>query len=110
MTHQFGEHCRVPLLERRAAIVPAVRRHIDRRETEAIESTLAGCSSTDMVVLDCGLPTETRNIAQRQRPRRNPSDALERWDDNGNGQITCAEARHHVTREVYGLTPMLLES
>ena len=27
--------------------------------------------------------------------RANASDALERWDDNRNGQITCAEARRH---------------
>ena len=24
-----------------------------------------------------------------------PSSALEQWDDNGNGRITCAEARAH---------------
>ena len=24
-----------------------------------------------------------------------PVDALERWDDNGDGRITCAEARRH---------------
>ncbi|WP_428102968.1 GmrSD restriction endonuclease domain-containing protein [Candidatus Rariloculus sp.] len=65
---------------------------IDRREAIAIENTLAGCASTEMVVLECGLPAETRNTAQPPR-RGNPIDALERWDDNRNGQITCAEAR-----------------
>ena len=69
---------------------------IDRRETVAIERTLAGCASTEMVVLACGIPAETRNTAERPPPpRQNGSDALERWDDNGNGQITCAEARRH---------------
>ena len=67
---------------------------IDRREAVAIESTLAGCSSTEMVVLECGLSAEPRNTRQRL-PRQNESDALERWDNNRNGQITCAEARRH---------------
>ena len=48
-----------------------------------------------MVVLACGLPAESRNIAERLVPRENASDALEWWDTNGNGQITCAEARRH---------------
>ena len=68
---------------------------IDRREAIAIENTLAGCSSTEMVVLECGLAAETRNTAQQEPPRRHAIDALERWDDNRNGQITCAEARRH---------------
>ena len=68
---------------------------IDRREADAIESTLAGCASTEMVVLDCGLPAETRNTPERLPPRQNASDALQRWDDNRNGQITCAAARRH---------------
>ena len=67
---------------------------IDRREAVAIERTLVGYASTEMIVLECGLPAETRNTAQAQ-PRRNAIDALERWDDNRNGQITCAEARRH---------------
>ena len=68
---------------------------IDRREAVAIERRLAGCASTEMVVLACGLPAETRNPAERLPPRANASDVLERWDDNSNGQITCAEARRH---------------
>ena len=69
---------------------------IDRREAVEIESTFAGCASTEMVVLDCSFPTETRNTAERlPPPRANASEALERWDDNQNGQITCAEARRH---------------
>ena len=68
---------------------------IDRREAVAIERTLATCASTEMVVLDCGLPAETRNTPDRVLPRRNASDALERWEDVRNGQITCAEARRH---------------
>ena len=68
---------------------------IDRREADAIERTLAACASTEMVVLDCGLPGEPRNTPDRLPRRHDERDALERWDDNRNGQITCAEARRH---------------
>ena len=68
---------------------------IDRREAVAVESTLSGCASTEMVVAECGLPAEIRNSAQPPAAGRNPIDALERWDDNRNGQIKCAEARRH---------------
>ena len=68
---------------------------IDRREAIVIERTLATCASTEMVVLECGLPAEPRNTPQRVLPHQNDSDALERWDTNGNGQITCAEARRN---------------
>ena len=68
---------------------------IDRREAVAIESRLASCASTEMVVLECGLPAETQNSAQPLAAGRNAMDALERWDVNRNGQITCAEARGH---------------
>ena len=77
---------------------------IDRREAIAIENTLAGCASTEMVVLECGLPAETRNTAQPPR-REIPIDALERWDDNRNGQITCAEARRGRGRNVGATRP-----
>ena len=68
--------------------------NIDSREVVAIERRLAGCASTGMVVLACSLPAEPRNTPDRQLPRLY-SDALERWDDNGNGRITCVEARRH---------------
>ena len=68
---------------------------IDRREAVAIERRLAGCASTEMVVLACSIPAEPRNTPDRQLPRQNARAALERWDTNGNGQITCAEARRH---------------
>ena len=68
---------------------------IDRREVEVVERTLASCPSTQMVVLDCDAPaarvTETRLRVQSE----GETDALARWDDNGNGRITCAEARRH---------------
>ena len=69
---------------------------IDRREAEAVERTLARCPSTRMVIVDCDAPepgvTETPAEAPGGEGER---DALARWDDNGNGRITCAEARKH---------------
>ena len=56
--------------------------NIDRREGYAIERTFAGCASTEIVVLECGLPVENRITSQRPAIRRNAGDALERWDDN----------------------------
>ncbi len=67
---------------------------MDRREAIAVERTLAGCASTEMVVAECGLPAETRNMVHPPA-RGSPTDALGQWDDSRNGQITCGEARRH---------------
>ena len=64
---------------------------IDRSEAEAIDRVLAGCASTGMVILDPGESTGPT-------PTASPSgdvDALALYDDNGNGRITCSEARAH---------------
>ncbi len=77
-----------------AARVVAVKQKyalsVDSREAAALERVLAGCASAAMIVTAPGGPTAT--------PRGAPaasSDALARWDDNGNGRITCKEARRH---------------
>ena len=64
---------------------------IDRREAEALDSVLSGCASVEMVVADSPLPVPMPTPAMRSFS----ADALELWDDNGNGRITCAEARKH---------------
>jgi len=61
---------------------------IDRREADAAERVLSMCASTDMVVRDCD--------TQPQRPL-----ALVLYDDNGDGRITCAEARAHGIAPVH---------
>ena len=74
---------------------------IDRAEADAIDQVLEGCESTEMVVLEHTAPTApTPSATQTTTPRPTPSaspdvDALALWDDNGNGRITCAEARAH---------------
>ena len=80
-----------------AARTLAVRRKyrltIDRAEAAAVERILTGCPSTDLV---------RHSPHTRSMPAVSPSppplagvDALALWDDNGNGRITCAEARRH---------------
>ena len=63
---------------------------IDAREAAAVERVLAGCASTDMVV-SC----RARVVPPAPGLVDADADALARYDDNGNGRITCAEARRH---------------
>ena len=66
---------------------------INQAEAEAIDRVLAGRESTEMVFLAQGASTTT---AATPTPTEAPEmDALAMYDDNGNGRITCAEARAH---------------
>ena len=69
---------------------------INRAEAEALERVLANCDSTEMVVRSCDLGAEP-GVPQGDdsEPASSGTNALELWDDNGNGRITCAEARKH---------------
>ena len=64
---------------------------IDRTEADAIDRVLSGCESTEMVVLAPEAPA-TATPTPTPAPE---ADALTLYDDNGNGRITCAEARAH---------------
>ena len=61
---------------------------IDRPEAGAIDGVLAGCTSTEMVVLSQG-----QSVATATPTPASDLDALALYDDNGNGKITYAEAR-----------------
>ena len=79
-----------------AARVVEVRRAygltIDRREAMALERILSQCDGTDMKPITCtGVPT----AAGDRNERPGDSHALALYDDNGNGRITCKEARRH---------------
>ncbi|MDE2807442.1 MAG: excalibur calcium-binding domain-containing protein [Gemmatimonadota bacterium] len=78
-----------------AARVVEVRRKyeltIDRREANALERVLSACTSTEMVVGECAPIAEP----PARRLSESEGDPLELYDDNGNGRITCAEARRH---------------
>ena len=66
---------------------------IDRAEADAIDAVLATCDSTDMVML-----TPTTSDSATATPTPTPYlniNALATYDDNGNGRISCAEARAH---------------
>jgi hypothetical protein len=78
---------------------------VNRSEANALESTLAQCDSFEMVFTD-GAATGKSTIGQsiinfkartiaRVKDKLQPTSALEKYDDNGNGRITCAEARSH---------------
>lgn len=69
---------------------------INRAEAEVLERVLANCASTEMVVRRCDFSAEP-SISEGADVGTASSgmNALERWDDNGNGRITCAEARNH---------------
>ena len=69
-----------------ARVVEVKRKYgltMDLREATAARLTLASCTAFDMVFHDEATPTPQAD------------DALVLYDDNGNGRITCAEARAH---------------
>ena len=61
---------------------------IDRREAAALERILARCESTALEPVVCAVLSVSSDAATGDGP-------LARYDDNGNGSITCAEARRH---------------
>ena len=68
---------------------------IDQREVDALEVVLSGCSSFEMVVVSAPA-THTPAATHTPTPGTSSNvDALAMWDDNGNGRITCAEAKGH---------------
>ena len=64
---------------------------IDRREAAALDRILAACQSTALEPVVCAVPSAS---ASEPGPAAG-DDALARYDDNGDGRITCKEARRH---------------
>ena len=76
---------------------------IDRAEAEAVDKVLATCESTEMVML-APMTEESSTRTETATPTPAPAsevDALAMYDDNGNGRITCAEARAHGIAPVH---------
>ena len=90
-----------------AGRVVAVKRKygltVDQREADALEAILSKCETTDMIVGPC-ITKESFTVSPPSGTASNPaksSDALARWDDNGNGRITCKEAKRHGIAPVH---------
>ena len=66
---------------------------IDRREALALDRMLAGCETVALEPVVCTVRSPSASVPASGSPAG--GDALARYDDNGNGMITCAEARRH---------------
>ena len=75
---------------------------VDVREANPLEHVLSACASTEMVIRSC---KGGRSAAAPKAPQSvlssGAADVLHLWYDNGNGRITCREARCH------GIAPAL---
>ena len=74
---------------------------IDRTEANAIDAVLATRDSTDMVVLAPTNAGTSQAITTPAPKTAGDVDAMAMYDDNGNGRITCAEARAHGIAHVH---------
>ena len=74
---------------------------IDQREVDAIEAVLSNCISFELVVLTATAQASPTASATSAPSSDSQVDALAMWDDNGNGRITCAEARSHGIAPVH---------
>ena len=74
---------------------------IDRAEAEAVDRVLAACESTAMIMTAPGTFTGTAPTGDTPPSSTGGGNALELYDDNGNGTITCAEARAHGIAPVH---------
>ena len=63
---------------------------IDETEADALETVLSGCSSIEMMISDATTSPSTATPYPTT-----VADVLAMYDDNGNGRISCAEARAH---------------
>ena len=70
---------------------------IDRREANALDRVLASCASTALVR---GGARVAARVDPGGRSGELPAEVAQ-WDDNGNGRITCAEARTHGIAPVH---------
>ena len=74
---------------------------INQAEAEAVDRVLAACESTTMVMTAPGTSTGTAPAGNTAPVSSGGDNALELYDDNGNGRITCAEARDHGIAPVH---------
>ena len=78
-----------------------VGRATDLAKAEAVDRVLAGCESTAMNVMAPETSTGTAPAGNTAPASTGGGNALDLYDDNGNGMITCAEARDHGIAPVH---------
>lgn len=78
---------------------------IDSHEADALERVLSQCGEQDVVLgpVECKVPVVPPATAVATVAHVNGDVAT--WDDNGNGRITCAEARRHGIAPVHRSHP-----
>ena len=72
---------------------------IDGREAAALEQILRACENSELQPVVCPSGTAPAGGVETSGP--GATDALARYDDNGNGRITCKEARRHGIAPVH---------
>ena len=68
---------------------------VDPREADALDAVLSGCASFELVVVSAPPQSQSTSVPSRRTGSPSNTDPLSMYDDNGNGSITCAEARSH---------------
>ncbi|MCG9576097.1 excalibur calcium-binding domain-containing protein [Vibrio tubiashii] len=66
---------------------------VDRAEAKALEMVLSNCDSTAMVFFPKQVNADTSSLSS--------DNALALYDDNGNGFISCSEAKKHAISPVH---------
>ena len=68
---------------------------VDPREASALDAVLSGCASFELVVVSAPPQAQPTSAPAQRTGSPSNTDPLSMYDDNGNGRITCAEARAH---------------
>ena len=71
---------------------------IDKAESKVLESILSECKSTDMIIINPDKDPVGFEVSE-------VDETLRLYDDNGNGRISCGEARKHGIAPVYAFNP-----
>ena len=68
---------------------------VDPREVSALDAILSGCVSLELVIVSAPPQVQPTHAPAQRTGSPSNTDPLSMYDDNGNGRITCVEARRH---------------